>query len=582
MTPSQDRAPEISESQTSDDVGHRGRGTDPTGGLSRSDIARVLITTLIAVFALIVGYEIIKRAWLNGVNTDARNSLQVMRWLCTAAISTTLATFLIFRRLDASSPHRSMPPRRRSWQARLQHAGLRTKVVVPMVALAVMATVAMGLSTVSQMRRSLREQVVQRVTFDTIAKARVVQTFLRDLHRDLRVLSQTDAIRELAMAEADGAAGRVASLRTVVERELSIFSQGRRGYQRLRYLNSEAREVLRLDASGPLQQLLPVEDLEPTIDPFYSDPALAIEPGQVYLSSVRLDPTNELASSGTSLRCATPVAWEAGIKRGLLVVELDADYFFSLVGALPSGVEAWLYNQTGNYLGYIGKSAEKKARYAMAEGRRLSADFSPDEVGGLLSHRGSAATLEIKQRLLTLAPITFDAGTAEQHWTLMISHPIAPIYTPVRQATVLLWFIVIFVAAVAANVGILIAYYIARPVAMLRRATGEIAAGNLSKRVMVTTGDEIEALATDFNAMTDRVRHAQKRLTRWNVDLQREVARQTGRLQRLQTGLARADKLASIGQMTASIMHEVGNPLAAIKTKMASTDSTGRRSAARL
>lgn len=39
-------------------------------------------------------------------------------------------------------------------------------------------------------------------------------------------------------------------------------------------------------------------------------------------------------------------------------------------------------------------------------------------------------------------------------------------------------------------------------------------------------------------------------------------------LQRLQGGIARADKLASIGQITAGVMHEVGNPLAAIKAKI--------------
>lgn len=36
----------------------------------------------------------------------------------------------------------------------------------------------------------------------------------------------------------------------------------------------------------------------------------------------------------------------------------------------------------------------------------------------------------------------------------------------------------------------------------------------------------------------------------------------------LMTGLAHADRLAVIGQMTASILHEVGNPLAAMKTRL--------------
>lgn len=530
----------------------------------RPSLLRILGATLAALVVLVAGYEAVE-AWLvGGVAPESRPTLELVRWLGTAAILTTLVTYLVLRQRDASS---ALPPRRRSWQAFLQHVGIRTKVIVPIAGLTVASTLAIGLLTLSHMQRSLQDQVLQRIRFDTVSKAQVMETFLRDLHRDLRVLSQAPFIQQLAAADARGAADEVARLRTLVERELSIFSQGRSGYQHLRYLNSEARELLHLDADLSLRRLVPVENLEETADEFYSDAAFALEPGQVYLSSVELD-VESGAGTSSMLRCATPVVWETGRKRGLLVVDVDPGYFFSLVGTLPSGVEAWLFDQKGMYLGYVGESQEKKTKYAMAEMRSISADFSPENAAVLLDTTSSQPTIETGESLLSLAPIRFDAGTAQRRWTLMIAHPIAPVHAPVRQATVLLWFVVIFVIAVAANIGIIIGHYVAQPLAVLRGATREIAAGDLSRRVEITTGDEIEGLATDFNSMADRLRDAQQRLSAWNESLRREVQRQTAQMRQLQTGLARADKLASIGQMTRSIMHEVGNPLAAIKTKI--------------
>lgn len=133
---------------------------------------------------------------------------------------------------------------------------------------------------------------------------------------------------------------------------------------------------------------------------------------------------------------------------------------------------------------------------------------------------------------------------------------------------------VFFVVALALMLGVstltgaLLAHYVTRPVAVLRAATREIAAGDLSSRVVINTRDEIESLAADFNTMTERLTTALDQLSQWNAGLQQEVERRTGEIRGLQRGFARVDRLACVGQMTASIMHEIGNPLAAIKTKI--------------
>ncbi|MGE0431747.1 MAG: nitrogen regulation protein NR(II) [Planctomycetota bacterium] len=49
------------------------------------------------------------------------------------------------------------------------------------------------------------------------------------------------------------------------------------------------------------------------------------------------------------------------------------------------------------------------------------------------------------------------------------------------------------------------------------------------------------------------------------------TSRRASQMQDIMASLARAERMATVGQMTASILHEVGNPLAAIKTRIQSS-----------
>ncbi len=542
---------------------------------ARISILPAFAICLIAVMILFAGYEVVERTWLGAVEPAVLHTLHILRGLAAAAIAATLATLVVLSQLESETPD-DIPESPRTWKNRLQRVPLRTKVIVPMVLLSAIPTFAIGGFTISRMEDSLRERVVQRIEFDTYSKALSIQAFLQGLHRDLRFLSKMPEIQDLAAAEAAGDRERLPRFRREAERELAIFSQGRRGYQQLRYLNSSAREVLRLDvASGTTPRLVAAKKLSDDADAFYLNSAFSLKPGKIYVSQLELDePLGASNSRRKVLRCATPVTWDDGNGRGLLVVNVDAMYFFSLVGTLPRLAEAWLLNSEGMYLGYVGESKQKQAMYSMTMKRPITADFDADMSDAILDTSGTR-TLVHENSLLSAAPIAFDAEATEQRWTLMISQPLAPVYTPVRQTTILLWTAVALVVAIAATTGMFVAHYVARPIALLRGATREIADGNLSKRVTVHTGDEIEGLATDFNTMTDRLHEARTRLSGWNDELQREVAKRTDDLRRLQSGLARADKLASIGQMTASIMHEIGNPLAAIKTKIQVAQEAG-------
>lgn len=454
---------------------------------------------------------------------------------------------------------------------------MRTKIVVPMVLLAVGPALAIGIFMISRAREILQESVVRRVAFDTADKARAVQEFVSGLQQDIRFLSQTKALRDLAATDPAQGDARLAELRRAAERDFLFFQRGH-AYCQAQCLSAVGQQLIRLDARGGILETMPSAQLDPQGEQAAVKAALKLRSGQVYVSPMHLDLVHGM--TGAVMTFATPVSDDADRTRGLLAVGVCADHILAQFGPLPGGMEAWLVSEEGNYLGYVGEAEPKRLLYRLETQRRLSADYPPEHVAALRQKPGARPALKTAEAMIFSAPITLQGDNGAQTWTLLISYPRAPIEQPIRHLTWVLGVVTALIATLAGLLGVFIAHYLARPVASLRRATRDIAAGDLSKRVEITTADEIEALAADFNTMTERLSEAQARLSQWNVELEREVARQTDKVRQLQTGLARADKLASIGQITAGVMHEIGNPLAAIKTKIQVAEEAGALDAA--
>ena len=81
-------------------------------------------------------------------------------------------------------------------------------------------------------------------------------------------------------------------------------------------------------------------------------------------------------------------------------------------------------------------------------------------------------------------------------------------------------------------------------------AMEDVRAGNLTANVFVQRTDEVGRLTAQFNSMVRELESARRRL------LEASEAREA-----LEAGLRRVDKLATLGQLSAGLAHEIGSPL---------------------
>ena len=109
-------------------------------------------------------------------------------------------------------------------------------------------------------------------------------------------------------------------------------------------------------------------------------------------------------------------------------------------------------------------------------------------------------------------------------------------------------------------------HHLIRPVAALVQATRRVARDQLELEIPVTWSGELGLLGASFNEMTRSLRKAKGDLDTLMHGLEREVQERTEALRAAQDQLVRNEKLSSLGKLSASIAHEINNPLAGILT----------------
>lgn len=134
---------------------------------------------------------------------------------------------------------------------------------------------------------------------------------------------------------------------------------------------------------------------------------------------------------------------------------------------------------------------------------------------------------------------------------------------------------VLFVAvmALAAVFSLRWAQSIFRPVEQMNQTMLAVEQGHAQARVgTVAAQDELGALANHLDRLLNVVDHNTQRLQQWAQTLDHKVQERTqalelsnASLRQAQQQLVKSEKLAAIGQLTASIAHEINNPIAVMQ-----------------
>lgn len=105
---------------------------------------------------------------------------------------------------------------------------------------------------------------------------------------------------------------------------------------------------------------------------------------------------------------------------------------------------------------------------------------------------------------------------------------------------------------------------VSRPIRVLVRGTQAVAAMDLDRRIEIDSSDEFGELARAFDLMRQRLKSALAENNEFTRLLEDRVAERTRQLGFAERKLIQSDRMASLGQLAASVAHEINNPVAGV------------------
>ena len=129
-----------------------------------------------------------------------------------------------------------------------------------------------------------------------------------------------------------------------------------------------------------------------------------------------------------------------------------------------------------------------------------------------------------------------------------------------------LWTTLILIVVIGTFSALFIQRVVHRPVVKLYEGTQRIAEGDLKTRVEVRGRHELAQLAKAFNRMAGDLSTARREVTQWSQKLEEKVVEKTEELSRAQRQVLQMEKMASLGKLSATVAHELNNPLSGVLT----------------
>lgn len=125
---------------------------------------------------------------------------------------------------------------------------------------------------------------------------------------------------------------------------------------------------------------------------------------------------------------------------------------------------------------------------------------------------------------------------------------------------------ILITLVISIAIWLFISLVVNRPVKKINRGIEELGKGNLNYKIAVHSRNELGRMAGQFNDMGSKLDLAYKEIKEWSETLNEKVKEKTEELKKIYDQIIQIEKLASLGKLSATVAHELNNPLEGILT----------------
>jgi signal transduction histidine kinase/CheY-like chemotaxis protein len=247
---------------------------------------------------------------------------------------------------------------------------------------------------------------------------------------------------------------------------------------------------------------------------------------------------------------------------GVTMVDVNLKFVWDLVSQIRVGETGYAYvvDRHGNLISHpdISRVLQKSdfsglPQVLAAFARSTDPSASPQDPGSGSDPQGNAV-------LAAYAPI------AALDWVVFVEQPLTEAYAPLYAAMARNGVLLLIGLALAVLASLALARRMVMPIRALQEGTARIGAGALDHTMEVKTGDELEALAEEFNRMAARLRESY-------AGLEQKVAERTHELELANQAKSRFLRAAS--HDLRQPMHALGLFVAQLKARIHDPQTRG-------
>ena len=405
----------------------------------------------------------------------------------------------------------------------------------------------------------VEDETLREIFLNCVTRAKDIERSFINALADARYLRSSVAV-EFYLDTRQQEPAFALNWQKVVEREFTRFLSLKPGYAQAGLLDDYGEELAIVMRSG--KGLTVLDDFakhNKLTAPFYVAAGEAPPDGVAAIAMRSAVPPGMELDRVTLIRYAVKVMGPAA-PRGVLYIDLNG-------WEVREGLErasfeqrrpAALVTQDGDYIFNpfdAGESADPRKRMENLN------DHLPRQVVSQMLSGKPGIIADDPSTLFAYAPVYPRPGDPASFYVVMDRYPKALLADRIGQIQRRYLSGALGTLLLIAVIAVMVSRALTRQVKRLQEGVERFARHEFDHRINIASGDEIEDLASAYNAMAASLKE-------YNESLELKVAERSLRIQQVERQLMQSEKLAALGFLSAGVAHEINNPIAIIITRL--------------
>src|SRR2546422_812766 len=214
------------------------------------------------------------------------------------------------------------------------------------------------------------------------------------------------------------------------------------------------------------------------------------------------------------------IALGGGPSAGVTVAEVNLKFIWDVVSQIKIGKagHAYVVDSRGQLIAHPDISLVLQKTDLSALPQVQQARAAPAAV----ADTETVTTAHDRERRPVLAAFALIAPLG---WSVSVEHPLGEGFAPLYASAIRTAVLLLLGVALAVVASLFLARRMVTPIQALQAGAARIGAGELGHRIEIRTGDELEALATQFNSMTAQLQASYATLERKVEERTRELSK---------------------------------------------------------